>query len=42
MDTKMMNDIKMYMRVKVNDLVGDDDDEEENDERYDKTFIQIY
>ncbi len=41
MNTRMMNDIKICVRVKVNDHVGGDDDEHENDERYDKAFVQI-
>ena len=32
MNTKMMNDIKMCLRVRVNGVVGGDDDEHKNDE----------
>ena len=32
MNTKMMNDIKMCVRLRVNGVVGVDNDEHENDE----------
>jgi hypothetical protein len=41
MNTKMRIDIKMWMRMRVNGVVGDDNDEHENDERYDKAFVHI-
>ena len=41
MKTKMMNDIKMCVRMRVNSVVGVDNDEHENDEWYDKAFVHI-
>ena len=39
MNIKMMNDKKMFVRMRVDGVVGVDNDENENDEWYDKVFV---